>query len=121
MIRFHLKHNVSYIFSDQFLLLSFIAPSELLICYTFLYQIDESFSYHTSAKSDPKAHAKVAPVSALLEVVHSETPQVISKQEDSYENLLVSSGAPGRVVQAFTMLNESPEAQVHLSYPALLI
>ncbi|GJN08757.1 hypothetical protein PR202_ga26711 [Eleusine coracana subsp. coracana] len=70
-----------------------------------------SFSYHTSAKSDPKAHAKVAPVSALLEVSHSETPQDVSKQEDNYENLLVSSGAPGRIVQAFTMLNESPEAQ----------
>ncbi|GJN30602.1 hypothetical protein PR202_gb18921 [Eleusine coracana subsp. coracana] len=63
------------------------------------------------AKSDPNAHAKVAPVSALVEVVHSETPQDVSKQENNYENLLVSSGAPGRIVQAFTMLNESPEAQ----------
>jgi hypothetical protein len=51
-------------------------------------------------------NTKVGPVSALLEV-HSETPL-----EDSYENLLVASEAPVRVVQAFTMLNESPEAQV---------
>ncbi|TVU48045.1 hypothetical protein EJB05_07667 [Eragrostis curvula] len=67
------------------------------------------------AKADP-THKKAAPVSALPEVVHSETPLDVfhseaSKQEDSYENLLATSGAPGRVVQAFTMLHQSPEAQ----------
>lgn len=39
--------------------------------------------------------------------VHSES----FKHEDKYENLSVSSGASGRVIEAFTMLQESPEAQ----------
>lgn len=36
----------------------------------------------------------------------------MSKKEDNNENLVVSSGTSGRVVQAFTLLQESPEAQV---------
>jgi hypothetical protein len=39
----------------------------------------------------------------------------VSKKEDNNENLVVSSGTSGRVVQAFTLLQESPEAQVCLS------
>ncbi|XP_062213530.1 uncharacterized protein LOC133914442 [Phragmites australis] len=63
--------------------------------------------------SDLDDHTKVAQESAFPELVlsensvHPETP----KQEDSYENLLVTSGAPGPVVQAFTLLHESPEVQ----------
>ncbi|CAD6202515.1 unnamed protein product [Miscanthus lutarioriparius] len=62
------------------------------------------------------SHAKSAQEIALPELVHSETPQdvvhsEVSKKDDNYENLLISSGTPGRVVQAFTLLHESPEAQ----------
>ncbi|CAD6210062.1 unnamed protein product [Miscanthus lutarioriparius] len=62
------------------------------------------------------SHAKSAQEIALPELVRSETPQdvvhsEVSKKDDNYENLLVSSGTPGRVVQAFTLLHESPEAQ----------
>jgi hypothetical protein len=32
--------------------------------------------------------------------------------EDKYENLSVTSGSSGRVIEAFTMLQENPEAQV---------
>ncbi|KAF0914230.1 hypothetical protein E2562_027802 [Oryza meyeriana var. granulata] len=59
------------------------------------------------------------------DLVHPETPQVLvhselsqdlihsktSDHEDIHESSFVASGAPGRVVQAFTMLQESPEAQ----------
>lgn len=50
-------------------------------------------------------------------LVHSESSQGLihsktSEHEDNHEISLVSSGAPGRVVQAFTMLQDSPEAQV---------
>uniref|UniRef100_A0A0E0NR31 Uncharacterized protein n=1 Tax=Oryza rufipogon TaxID=4529 RepID=A0A0E0NR31_ORYRU len=49
-------------------------------------------------------------------LVHSESSQGLihsktSEHEDNHEISLVSSGAPGRVVQAFTMLQDSPEAQ----------
>ncbi|KAM0823065.1 hypothetical protein ACQ4PT_071110 [Festuca glaucescens] len=39
--------------------------------------------------------------------VHSET----SKHEDEYDNLTVTSGSSGRVIEAFTMLQANPEAQ----------
>ncbi|KAM0833240.1 hypothetical protein ACQ4PT_064384 [Festuca glaucescens] len=39
--------------------------------------------------------------------VHSE----ISKHEDEYDNLSVTSGSSGRVIEAFTMLQANPEAQ----------
>lgn len=39
--------------------------------------------------------------------VHSET----SKHEDKYENLSVTSGSSGRVIEAFTMLQDNPAAQ----------
>uniref|UniRef100_A0ACD5XD60 Uncharacterized protein n=1 Tax=Avena sativa TaxID=4498 RepID=A0ACD5XD60_AVESA len=39
--------------------------------------------------------------------VHSET----SKHEDEYENLSVTSGSSGRVIEAFTMLQDNPAAQ----------
>uniref|UniRef100_A0ACD5X5F5 Uncharacterized protein n=1 Tax=Avena sativa TaxID=4498 RepID=A0ACD5X5F5_AVESA len=39
--------------------------------------------------------------------VHSET----SKHEDKYENLSVTSGSSGRVIEAFTMLQDNPDAQ----------
>lgn len=39
--------------------------------------------------------------------VHSET----SKHEDKYDNLSVTSGSSGRVIEAFTMLQANPEAQ----------
>ena len=85
--------------------------------------------HETSAKETPKkhlwpaeldSHVKSAQEIALPELVHSETPQdvvhsEVSKKDDNYENLLISSGTPGRVVQAFTLLHESPEAQVCLS------
>lgn len=70
--------------------------------------------------TDQDNHAKVAQQIALPQSVESETPQVVvhsetSKKEDNYENLLAASGTPGRVVQAFTLLHENPEAQVCLS------
>jgi hypothetical protein len=40
--------------------------------------------------------------------VHSET----SMHEDKYENLSITSGSSGRVIEAFTMLQENPDAQV---------
>uniref|UniRef100_A0A0A9DUD9 Uncharacterized protein n=1 Tax=Arundo donax TaxID=35708 RepID=A0A0A9DUD9_ARUDO len=63
--------------------------------------------------SDLDGHTKVAQESALPELVHSENAvhSETPKKEDSYENLLVTSGAPGHVVQAFTLLHECPEAQ----------
>ncbi|RCV46058.1 hypothetical protein SETIT_9G502000v2 [Setaria italica] len=66
--------------------------------------------------TDQDNHAKVAQQIALPQSVESETPQVVvhsetSKKEDNYENLLAASGTPGRVVQAFTLLHENPEAQ----------
>jgi hypothetical protein len=70
--------------------------------------------------TDQDNHAKIAQQIAIPELVHSETPQVVvhsetSEKEDNYENLLAAAGTPGRVVQAFTLLQESPEAQVCLS------
>lgn len=70
--------------------------------------------------ADLDGHAKSAQEIALPELVHSETPQdvvhsEVSKKEDNNENFVVSFGTPGRVVQAFTLLHESPEAQVCLS------
>ncbi|RLN40376.1 uncharacterized protein C2845_PM01G06510 [Panicum miliaceum] len=65
--------------------------------------------------TDQDNHAKIAQQIAIPELVHSETPQVVhsetSEKEDNYENLLAAAGTPGRVVQAFTLLQESPEAQ----------
>ncbi|RLN15720.1 uncharacterized protein C2845_PM02G34240 [Panicum miliaceum] len=70
--------------------------------------------------TDQDNHAKIAQQIAIPELVHSETPQVVvhsetSEKEDNYENLLAAVGTPGRVVQAFTLLQESPEAQICLS------
>ncbi|KAJ1298340.1 hypothetical protein BS78_01G445100 [Paspalum vaginatum] len=67
-------------------------------------------------KKQRDSRAKVAQEIGLPEHAHSEIPQGVihsetSKKEDNYENLLVASGTPGRVVQAFTLLHESPEAQ----------
>ena len=88
--------------------------------------------------TDQDNHAKIAQQIAIPELVHSETetPQVVvhsetskkedtqvvvhsetSKREDNYENLLAAAGTRGRVVQAFTLLQEIPEAQVCLSDP----
>ena len=86
--------------------------------------------------TDQDNHAKIAQQIAIPELVHSETPQVVvhsetskkedtqvvvhsetSKKEDNYENLLAAAGTRGRVVQAFTLLQEIPEAQVCLSDP----
>lgn len=69
--------------------------------------------------TEQENHAKVAQQIALSELVDSETPQVVvhsetSGKEDNYENLLAASGTPGRVVQAFTLLQQIPEAQVCL-------
>ncbi|PUZ42329.1 hypothetical protein GQ55_9G574600 [Panicum hallii var. hallii] len=66
--------------------------------------------------TDQDNHAKIAQQIAIPELVHSETPQVVvhsetSEKEDNYENLLAAAGTPGCVVQAFTLLQESPEAQ----------
>ena len=72
--------------------------------------------------TDQDNHAKIAQQIAIPELVHSETetPQVVvhsetSEKEDNYENSLAAAGTPVRVVQAFTLLQESPEAQVCLS------
>ncbi|WVZ55881.1 hypothetical protein U9M48_006484 [Paspalum notatum var. saurae] len=65
-------------------------------------------------KKQRDSRAKVAQEIGLPEHVHSEIPQGVVRSEtseDNYENLLVASGTPGRVVQAFTLLHESPEAQ----------
>ncbi|XP_051230870.1 uncharacterized protein [Lolium perenne] len=43
----------------------------------------------------------------LQDRVHSE----ILKHEDEYDNLSVTSGSSGRVIEAFTMLQANPEAQ----------
>lgn len=71
------------------------------------------------SSTDQENHAKVAQQIALPELVDSEAPQVVvhsetSEKEDNYENLLAAAGTPGRVVQAFTLLHQSPEAQVCL-------
>lgn len=76
--------------------------------------------------ADLDGRAKHAQEVALPELVPSETPQDVvhseaSNKEDNNENLLVASGAPGRVVQAFTLLHESPEAQVCFSDPVLFL
>ncbi|KAF8673656.1 hypothetical protein HU200_048402 [Digitaria exilis] len=68
------------------------------------------------SSTDQENHAKVAQQIALPELVDSEAPQVVvhsetSEKEDNYENLLAAAGTPGRVVQAFTLLHQSPEAQ----------
>ena len=70
--------------------------------------------------TDQDNHAKIAQQIANPELVLSETPQVVvhsetSEKEDNYENSLAAAGTPVRVVQAFTLLQESPEAQVCLS------
>ncbi|KAG2554014.1 uncharacterized protein LOC120646963 [Panicum virgatum] len=66
--------------------------------------------------TDQDNHAKIAQQIANPELVLSETPQVVvhsetSEKEDNYENSLAAAGTPVRVVQAFTLLQESPEAQ----------
>ncbi|KAF8718028.1 hypothetical protein HU200_025496 [Digitaria exilis] len=68
------------------------------------------------SSTDQENHAKVAQQIALPELVDSESPQVVvhsetSEKEDNYENLLAAAGTPGRVVQVFTLLHQSPEAQ----------
>jgi hypothetical protein len=44
----------------------------------------------------------------LQDRVHSE----ILKHEDEYDTLSITSGSSGRVIEAFTMLQATPEAQV---------
>ncbi|KAL6867314.1 hypothetical protein ACP4OV_015338 [Aristida adscensionis] len=81
-------------------------------------KVESHFAFDKSkthlSPGDMDAHTKVAQESA--EFVHSETPQDVvhletSPKDDDCESLLLASGAPGSVVQAFTMLHESPEAQ----------
>ena len=69
----------------------------------------------TSKKEDTQVivHSETSKKEDTQVVVHSET----SKREDNYENLLAAAGTRGRVVQAFTLLQEIPEAQVCLSDP----
>ncbi|KAL6645048.1 hypothetical protein ACP70R_016656 [Stipagrostis hirtigluma subsp. patula] len=71
---------------------------------------ESHFAHFDNPKSsispgDLDGHARVAQEGA--ELVHSETPRDVhsetSKRQDNCENLLVASGAPGRVVQAFTL------------------
>jgi len=63
----------------------------------------------TSKKEDTQVivHSETSKKEDTQVVVHSET----SKREDNYENLLAAAGTRGRVVQAFTLLQEIPEAQ----------
>ncbi|KAF2937826.1 hypothetical protein DAI22_03g077500 [Oryza sativa Japonica Group] len=76
--------------------------------------LKESFQFAKSAQLEPLPSGDLdVPTKGL---VHSESSQGLihsktSEHEDNHEISLVSSGAPGRVVQAFTMLQDSPEAQ----------
>uniref|UniRef100_A0A0D9VQU5 Uncharacterized protein n=1 Tax=Leersia perrieri TaxID=77586 RepID=A0A0D9VQU5_9ORYZ len=58
-----------------------------------------------SEKSQDLVHTET--LESSQDIIHSKT----SEHEDSHESSLVASGAHGRVVQAFAMLHESPEAQ----------